>query len=353
MPVLWLAEIKEEYVMIIKHIQPGTHVNWELVLTQATKRMTKGTPPRPFAALTFSDGQETISGNLWNYTEDKLPETNKVYKLEADIGEYNGTKQLNNIQMQLSPNQDLTPFAKHFGELGQVPSAWNDIKGYIAGIKSTPLQNFLDELVLMKEKQWFAASSAISMHHAGMGGNIAHTYEVMVIADSIAHMVEEIGYPVARDLVIAGAILHDVGKLETYRVEGPAVEFTMDGVLADHIGIGTRMLWATDAAKQWPGVARLLEHIILSHHGKLEFGCPVVPKMIEAEIVMHADGMSASMAIYREAEEKARIECRKGSLTERIWAVGNSQLPRRYYVEGVLKAAGLAAHDEDPGPTTL
>lgn len=322
---------------MIKDMTVGMHINEPLVLTQATRRMTKGNPPRPFLACTFSDGQNDISGNIWNYTEETLPEVKKVYIVDADVGEYNGAKQLNGLRYRTSPNQNMSMFNKAFGCAGLVNAAWDGIIAYAHGLQSAALTRFIDELVLSQPELWHAATSAITVHHVGMGGNIVHTYEVMVLADSMAQMATELGYAVAQDLVIAGAILHDVGKLYTYKVDGPACEMTIDGVMADHIAIGTRLLWTTSAAQQYPDVARLLEHIILSHHSKLEYGSPVTPRMIEAEIVSRADGLSASLAMFAEADEKAINEKRPGDLTERVYALGNSQLPRRRFIDGIMQ----------------
>lgn len=322
---------------MIKDMTVGMHINEPLVLTQATKRMTKGIPPRPFLACTFSDGQDNISGNIWNYTDETLPEVKKVYIVDADVGEYNGTKQLNSLRYRTSPDQSMSAFNKVFGCDEQVNAAWDGITGYTRGLQSAVLKQFIDELVLSQPERWHAATSAITMHHVGMGGNIVHTYEVMVLADSMAHMATELGYTVAQDLVIAGAIIHDVGKLYTYRVDGPACEMTTDGIMADHIAIGARMLWDTAAAQKYPNVARLLEHIILSHHGKLEYGSPVLPRMIEAEIVARADGLSAALAMFAEADEKAVSEKRPGALTERVYVLGNSQLPRRSFINLMLQ----------------
>lgn len=322
---------------MIKDMTVGMHISEPLVLTQATKRMTKGIPPRPFLACTFSDGWDNISGNIWNYTEETLPEVKKVYIVDADVGEYNGTKQLNSLRYRTSPDQSMSAFNKVFGCDGQVNAAWDGIAGYARSLQSAALKQFIDELVLNQPERWHAATSAVTMHHVGMGGNVVHTYEVMVLADSMAHMATELGYAVAQDLVIAGAIIHDVGKLYTYRVDGPACEMTTDGIMADHIAIGTRMLWDTTAAQQYPNVARLLEHIILSHHGKLEYGSPVLPRMIEAEIVARADGLSAALAMFAEADEKAISEKRPGALTERVYALGNSQLPRRSFISSMLQ----------------
>lgn len=321
---------------MIKDMRVGSHIEEQLVLTAATKRMAKSNPPRPFAALTFGDGHDTVSGNIWNYNEPSLPEVNKVYNVIADVGEYNGAKQLNNIQVILSQNQDLTQFSLQYCRPGDIDLAWEHICDYRNVIASKALQAFIDELVIGLEPEWRAATSAITLHHVGIGGNIVHTYEVLSIADAMACAVSEVGYPVARDLVIAGAILHDIGKLDTYRVNGVICEMTYDGALADHVALGSQLLWESKAAKQYPDLARLLNHIILSHHGKLEYGCPVVPKMIEAEIVARADGLSAMLAAFEEAETKAHDSGKLGALTDRAYTIGNSQLPRRSVISDIL-----------------
>lgn len=306
-----------------------------MVLTNAEIRKTKGNPPRPFAALTFSDGTGSISGNVWNYTIETPPKL-QVYDVTASIGEYNGKTQLNNIAMSPSEDQSTAEFCLRFAGDDQIRAAVNTINGNIEELRNPGLQAFCRELFTNRVDEWINASSAVKMHHVGIGGNICHTLEVMCMSIELAHVLSWCGYQLEQELVVAGAILHDVGKLETYSVDGAAVSMTVDGIMQDHILIGIKKILSSAAAKQYPGIAELLIHCIGSHHGKLEYGSPVTPKCLEAAIINTADGLSANANAFAEIEAKAKAEQRPGMLTSKCYALDNSQIPRREYIYKLL-----------------
>jgi 3'-5' exoribonuclease len=139
-------------------------------------------------------------------------------------------------------------------------------------------------------------------HHALIGGLLQHTSEVVSIARQIARVARA-----NEDLVTAGALLHDIGKLESYTWETGVFDTTERGRLAGHVVIGAMMLREAMAAQPEPDCtaeeAMLIEHLILSHHGRLEYGSPVRPMTLEAEILHFADDASAKTAAINEAYE--------------------------------------------------
>ena len=140
-------------------------------------------------------------------------------------------------------------------------------------------------------------------HHAKLGGLLMHVYEVTSIARQTALTMR--GASV--DLVVAGAMLHDVGKVEAYRVGPGGFTFTPCGLLVGHVVLGVLMLerrlasLGRDVCSE--GQLLELQHLILSHHGKLEYGSPVEPMTAEAEIVHRADEASAKAADFLESLE--------------------------------------------------
>lgn len=316
----------------------GENYEGRLVLTESTIRKTRGNPPRPYLSCTFADSSGNIQGNIWNWDYPEPLATGMVYDVEAQVGEYQGKKQFNNITCRASEDQNMYEFSLQYASHTVIATAEDCICGYIKGIANEALQAFVKELYTDIQGEWAAATSAVGVHHVGRGGNLIHTWEVMLLADALANIACEICYDVNRDLVIAGAILHDLGKLDTYVVDGPACYMTTEGVMHDHIVLGLRRLMASKAYKKYPAAGNLLMHIIESHHGKVEYGCPVSPRFIEAEIVARADGLSASLDIYEHALRKADDERKSGDLTDRVYVVDNSQLIRRGYITRALYA---------------
>lgn len=305
--------------MDLKTMKTGDCLNMRLVLTKAEIRKTKAN--KPYLQATFSDGTDTVTGNIWDWAA-ALPELG-VYDVAAVAGEYMGKKQLNNIDMRWSDNQDKTAFGVKYTD---------DVQGYVtmfnnflSRIKNETLRNIVADIYSQVTVRYAAASSAISVHHVGAGGNLAHTCEVALLSSTIACSLQVLGYDVSEDLCIAGALLHDIGKIDTYEIDGPAVNMSTDGTLLDHIALGFNRLQQSVVAQQHPDVTRLLGHIILSHHGSKEFGSPVTPKFMEAYVVNYADSISAMMDTLRSYNIKATEEQRPGIFTERIFTAGNSE----------------------------
>ena len=310
---------KEVIAMDLKTMKNGDHISLRMVLTKAEIRKTKTN--KPYLQATFSDGTDTVAGNIWDWAA-ALPELG-VYDVTAVAGEYMGKKQLNNIVMRWSDNQDKSAFGIKYTD---------DVQGYVtmfnnflSRIKNETLRNIVADVYSQVTTSFATASSAIGVHHVGAGGNLAHTCEVALLSSAIACSLQVLGYDVNEDLCIAGALLHDVGKIDTYEIDGPAVNMSTDGTLLDHIALGFNRLQQSVVAQQHPDITRLLGHIILSHHGSKEFGSPVTPKFMEAYVVNYADGISAMMDTLHSYNTKAEEEQRPGIFTERIFTANNSE----------------------------
>jgi 3'-5' exoribonuclease len=131
-------------------------------------------------------------------------------------------------------------------------------------------------------------------HHAELGGLLRHTLEVAIIAREIARVSRA-----DSDLVLAGVLLHDIGKLEAYHWDG-AFSGTDGGALIGHVVLGSLMLERRVRRETPPPCSEqeltILQHLILSHHGRPEYGAPVPPMTLEAEILHYADSASAKAA---------------------------------------------------------
>ena len=305
--------------MDLKTMKNGDHISLRMVLTKAEIRKTKTN--KPYLQATFSDGTDTVSGNVWDWAA-ALPELG-IYDVSAVAGEYMGKKQLNNIDMRWSDNQDKSAFGiKYVDDVQGYVTMFNN---FLSLIENEVLRNIVADVYSRVTTSYATASSAVSVHHVGAGGNLVHTCEVALLASKIAAGLQILGYNVNKDLCIAGALLHDIGKVDTYEIDGPAVNMSTDGTLSDHIALGFNRLQQSVVAQQHPDITRLLGHIILSHHGSKEFGSPVTPKFMEAYVVNYADGLSAMMDTLRSYNNKAEEEQRPGIFTERIFTANNSE----------------------------
>jgi 3'-5' exoribonuclease len=134
-----------------------------------------------------------------------------------------------------------------------------------------------------------------------MGGLLEHVVSLVGICELAAHHYPEIN----RDLLLTGAILHDIGKLEELRW-GTSFDYTLQGQLVGHITIGIAMIEKKLAALTGfpPALRMLVEHMVLSHHGKLEFGSPKLPMIPEAVLLNYLDDLDAKMHTMRSEFER-------------------------------------------------
>jgi len=310
--------------MKISDFKVGAVVNGRLVLASASLRKTNSVKPKDFLNADLADGHDIINGKIWNYVvQGSLPETGKVYDIEATVGEYMNSKQLTISKMTLSADQDMFEFETQYD--GYTSDMYRIAQGYISVIENEKLRNITKVIYDSYEAAIVGSTSAISVHHMGAGGNLAHSLQVVALSMCIADALKQFGYQANKDLIIAGALLHDIGKLPTYEKNGPAFKYSVDGILFDHIGNGLAILEAAALKfdSSYKDAFSLLGHIILSHHGKLEYGSPTTPKFIEAYIVSEADGISAMIDTLDAADKKATAEGKE--ITDRIFTLSNRE----------------------------
>ena len=144
------------------------------------------------------------------------------------------------------------------------------------------------------------APAATMIHHAYLRGLLEHTLNICRICDKLGELYEELH----RDLLIAGAVFHDVGKTYEYD-SGPAFQRTTYGELVGHLAIGdnivvqlAREIPDFPAEKVWQ-----LRHLVLSHHGTMEFGSPVLPKSLEGLLLHYADNIDAKVGTFRQVAD--------------------------------------------------
>jgi 3'-5' exoribonuclease len=183
------------------------------------------------------------------------------------------------------------------------------IQGYIKEVENEQLRNLIDQFFKNEEfvKDFKLSPSAMTHHHNYIGGNIEHTVGVIRLCKNVCEM-----YPNANlDLVISGAILHDVGKLKEY-VSTASIEKTDIGNWIGHIVMGDRWIREKicELKKNGKDFDSELEnkicHIILSHHGRYEYGSPRMPKTVEAMIVHQADMMDSQVKNFMQNIEEGR-----------------------------------------------
>ena len=200
-----------------------------------------------------------------------------------------------------------------------------DIRACIRGLRTDALRNLLDAYFDDESfiSAFMAAPGAVSVHHNYIGGLLEHTHSVLVLCRTALQL-----YPALNeDLLMAGAILHDVGKTEKYRYD-TVIDMSDKGQFMGHIAlaaIGLQEKLNTCGAEVTEETRLQLMHLILSHHGSLEWGSPVEPKTLEALVLHFADNMDAKVNQFQQVM-KSHAE------TGRKWTNYDPRLGRSLYV---------------------
>ncbi len=275
-----------------------------------SKRLQESKDGKKFLLLTLADKTGEIRAIDWfNAAEnDSKIKVNSVVKIQGRVSSY-----MDRLQINLDRARDSLIVLKE-GEYEpelfisttkkDVKDMYSEFKALVNTIEDEKLKELLN-VPFANEKfveEFIKSPAAIVVHHAYRGGLLEHTLGVMKLCDAISHLYTDVN----RDLLLVGAALHDVGKIKEYKMESYGIERTGEGELIGHIVLGVEML--NDWAKKVPNLPKKsfyhLEHMILSHHGELEWGSPTVPKTLEAMILHHADDLDSKIGQINSLKEK-------------------------------------------------
>jgi 3'-5' exoribonuclease len=317
--------------MKIKDLEIGKVYTIPLVVMSATARETKA--KKPFLALELFDGTNNINGNFWDWAGKNIPSKNTILDVTAQVTEWQGNPQLNIKSLATNTDLHLSSFTPSSGrDIGQI---YKDAYELAASLGDNLLRALTLGVLEELQTRWVSVPGAKTVHHAYAAGALIHSLSVANIAKAIAETIPEAD----QQLVITGALLHDVGKLFGYHIDGIVCSLTDEGMLFEHTFMGASFVdgYAESnellQSPQDEAKLEILKHIILSHHGKLEYGAAVPPACIEAHIVHYADIIDASVEQIVEASSKAGMV----KFTERIYTLANQPHLTTNYIQAVMK----------------
>jgi len=261
----------------------------------------------PHTVLTLGNSTGRIqTAPFWAEDQAKIAGIAKraIVQVIGDVVTYREKRQLKVTSVRVLPAGTVEP-NRLLPSVGDVERYWAYLDRLRGDIRGPRLRAVLDLFYEDPEfrQRYEECPGSTSGHHAELGGLLKHTVEVAAIAVAIAKAAGA-----DQELVVAGVLLHDIGKLEAYRWDG-AFDATDLNALHGHVVLGALMLErAVRSASPAPCTElelAILTHLILSHHGKLEFGSPVPPITLEAEVLHHADLASARTASVAETTFKS------------------------------------------------
>lgn len=315
--------------MKIRDLEVGKMCEITLVVKSATARETKA--KKPYLALEFFDGTDTISGNYWDWVSGVIPDVNAVLDVKAQVTEWQGAKQLNIKTLNTCTTRHLADFAPTSDH--DIAETYKKAYALMCEVQDDTLRDIAVSILEELRERWITVPGATGVHHAYMGGTLIHSYSVAVKAKALAQATDGANV----DVAVVGAMLHDLGKLFTYKIEGVTIDRTSEGKLYEHIFMGAEFVgnFVESLLPDNPvveGKVRLLRHIILSHHGKLEYGSPVPPQCIEAWIVHLADMLDANAEQIIAASKKVGEDI----WTDKVRTLNNSSQLSVQYIQWLM-----------------
>ena len=321
----------------ITKLQNGDQISGRQMMIYAAS-ISKTKNGKDYLAATVGNKTGKIEARMWTLPPNfSLPRVGTVYSITAIVTEFNGDTQLNIASMSKIPDSEIS-IAEYTIEVPSrvATSTFEKVIDYIheelIANDSQLLLRVFDNILDKYKRIMPEHTAACNVHHAGVGGWLKHTYEVVNYADAIyCYMPEHTRDLIRHDLLLLGAFLHDIGKLTAYGFEsgasvmtdtGKLLEHTCSGLLIIHTAAMEEFVPAEPSAARGSDDVQMLEHIIAAHHGELEYGAAVNPVTLEAHIVSAADKLSADLdTIYTAISEMPRTE----AWTKKIFTQHNRQ----------------------------
>ena len=252
-----------------------------------------------FLSLTLQDKTRMMDAKYWHIPKELARQFNQgqVVHFKGELTEFNGRPQIKLLYLEKAtgPVAEISLYIE--GAPLTTKEMKEEIYSYIDAM-STDLKQLMTLLFKQYGDEFFTAAAAKTNHHSFAGGLSYHTLCMLRLAKDIAKHYKEVD----TGLLYAGVICHDFGKIWEM-TPPPTVEYTLAGELLGHLTMMSEAITVLCLEHNIPLSQDILclKHLILAHHGKLEFASPVVPKLLEAELLHQIDYMDASMNMMTNA----------------------------------------------------
>lgn len=299
---------------MIKEMQKDDRIVGFFAVKDIAEKETKAL--KKFFDLNLVDASGQINAKVWDISEplaEAPPHAGDIVKVEAMVQEYRGALQLNVNKLRKATETDT------YEPQTIIPSAptppdrmWAVVTRFAEAITDERIKAAVQSVLSKHKARLLYFPAAKSYHHSYLGGLLQHISTMLLAAEKLTNV-----YPCNTDLLYAGIILHDIGKVHELNTDavGLATEYTLEGEMLGHIALGLaeiEHLTGLDAEEKL-----LLQHMILSHHQTSEWGSPKRPMFKEAELLHHLDMIDSRMFDF----DKVTTQTEAGTLSPRIQAI--------------------------------
>lgn len=284
----------------LQELHDGDHLAGVYLCKQKSTAMTKN--GKPYDNVVLQDKTGTMDAKIWDTGSMGICDFDALDYIDVvgEVTTFNGALQVNIKRVRVCDEGEYNPADYLPVSSRNIDEMYNCLLGLIKGIENKYLKTLLEDFFVEDEafiKAFKKSSAAKSVHHCFIGGLLEHTLSVAELCKSYAER-----YPLLKkDLLISAAILHDVGKVREFSAF-PENDYTDEGNLLGHIVMGSEMI--SERVRDIDGFPKSLEnelkHCILAHHGKLEYGSPKKPALMEAVALNFADDLDAKMETFKE-----------------------------------------------------
>ena len=331
--------MKDIYISDLSSFDESRIFDAFFLVVNKQQRMTKSN--KPYLNLILGDKTGQVEARVWDPSDSRIAkdfDRGDLVKIRGCASRFDDRLQLKIDHLRKAPfseieKSDLLPCTTC-----DVDELWKKLLGFVESFTDENLKLLINTLLADSglAQAYREEPAAKQLHHAWLGGLLEHVVSLLTLADRVAPH-----YPILhRDLLLTGVVLHDIGKVHelTWDI---GFDYSVEGILLGHIQMGMELV--ENAIDRLPGfpprLKTLVLHMILSHHGKLEYGSPKLPMIPEALVLNFVDDLDAKMqAVASEFEKSIREGKGADELTGKIWALDQRQmLNTREWLKGDKK----------------
>ena len=319
--------MKDIYIADLANFEEGKLFDGFFLVLNKQQRTTKTN--KPYLNLILGDKTGQLEGRIWELGDPRIAkdfDKGDIVKARGSASRFDDRLQMKIDQLRKAnanevDKTDLLPSTTY-----DVPTLWSQLLAFVETFTNPDLKLLLATVLADPSiaQAYREAPAAKQLHHAWLGGLLEHVVSLLNLADRVAPH-----YPMLdRDLLLTGVILHDIGKVRELSWE-IGFEYTIEGTLLGHIQMGIALTEQTiDSLPNFPPKLKtLVLHMILSHHGKLEFGSPKLPMIPEALVLNFLDDLDAKIqAMASEFDKCLREGKGPDEMTGKVWALDQRQL---------------------------